>query len=130
MQFQEFLDQVLPDKGSQATLQFFVGKNIPGSTIKFRGVSPSGKTTMERIITGVFPDFNDRIDHNNETKNNLVNAIYFTNMISANDMIFGLYEEIIANDRDSIVKWAKEGADMTPGELSEIVLNSIIGESK
>jgi len=129
MQFQEFLDQVLPDKASQATLQFFVGKDIPGSTIKFCGDRATGKSTMYWIITKVFPQFNNRIDHIGECKG-LENALYFTNIIPTNEMICWLDKKIVLNDADAIKSWAKVGADMTSGELSEIVLNSIIGDSK
>lgn len=127
MKFQEFLDQVLPDKADQMVLQTFVGWNNPMIKIRFCGFGATGKSTMFRIITAVFPQFLNRIDHLNECSKE-INALYFTKIIPANGMIFDLPDQIVRNDKDAILEWAKDGSKLTAGDLSEAVLNSIIGE--
>lgn len=105
MKFQEFLDQVLPDKADQNDLQDLCiehfNPDIPPKLILLVGEQRSGKTALENIFKSAVPNFKNTIITANEQNRMegyvfcipLPNRFYF----DSKDI-----QDIIDNDQSSI----------------------------
>lgn len=102
MQFQEFLDQVLPDKKDQDDLQEVCGKE--GKVIIFCGAHRVGKSALKNIIEKCVPNFKNTIITTNDQlgmqgyvfRFNSSRTIYFDS---------GDIQSIIKNDQQSVINF-------------------------